>query len=612
MKRALLIASSEFSPDSGIEPLRFPVNDVDAMETVLRAEDFGFEVNKLLNESHSIVQERLNEWFAKANYDDFLLIYFSGHGLLSQSRELFLTCANTRVTRLHSTGLKYSYLTDLVREYGSQTVAIFLDCCYAGRAIVGARTQTKGAIEAQVAAAVTEPGYGIFFLGASGKNQIAEEREVDGHGRFTQQIIVGLSSGDADIDGDGSITANELATFVKRKLRSLSADQEPIEGGAYQGEMVLGNNRRKKLQLTLKAIGDHIERTKGVFRRETFRKIEDYLEELSGREGDLKEILADPRYIALSRYAVEGAKLEEVVAVFLVPTAFSVRHDAPYGVVSNISAERKDPTASQMDVSSELISETEKRGSEVPKPIPEVPAGASEPSKAGPKAVKHTPYSTSVALSLAGASGAVIGYAASLPLGAFVIPSTTIEFASVAVILFAAVGAIGGQLRKHISQTETQAITLPMLLAALWLGTLIDTNHSHAILPAIVSSLFGVIGIRVALQLAGKWTSKSRGGEKGPIAIWKAELIKHRGWWFIIRVRSGNETHRIEYIRGFIYGQLCLDGDTMRRFWSTGQHRHSFMIVPYTNKFQIVYKFGSNGISDIILSVDEDVILSSE
>jgi hypothetical protein len=48
MKRAILIASSDFPDDPGIEPLRFPVNDVNAVESTLRRDDFGFEVQKFI------------------------------------------------------------------------------------------------------------------------------------------------------------------------------------------------------------------------------------------------------------------------------------------------------------------------------------------------------------------------------------------------------------------------------------------------------------------------------------------------------------------------------------------------------------------------------------
>jgi hypothetical protein len=314
MRRAILIASSDFPADSGIERLRFPVNDVNAMETTLSGADFGFEVRKIINENNLAVMEQLEAWISKADYEDLVLIYFSGHGKLNRARELFLSCANTKESSLNATALKYKWIMDVVNDHSLQRVAVILDCCYAGRAIAGSRGTARGAIEEQVRTAVTE-GHGHFFLGASGANQTAEERELDGHGRFTKQILEGLSSGDADIDGDGNISAKDLSSYVKRELRRQNASQEPIEGGGYQGELILGSNRRRQLKAAVSTIEISLANNKNSFTRETFRKIEDYLDGIKN-ESELTSIIDDSRYLILKKYSSEDANVEEVARAF--------------------------------------------------------------------------------------------------------------------------------------------------------------------------------------------------------------------------------------------------------------------------------------------------------
>jgi hypothetical protein len=295
------------------------------MGRTLRADDFGFEVEILVNATSSAALQALDQWISKADYDDLVLIYFSGHGKLSRARELFLTCANTNSKNLISTALKYAQLTELIRESSLQKVAIILDCCYAGRAIEGGRGDPRGAVEQQVCAAVeASPGSGIFFLGASGKNQTAEEREIDGHGRFTKHIIEGLSSGDADIDNDGNISAKDLATYVKQRLRS--ASQEPIEGGAYQGELILGGNRRTQLTAFVSTIRASLQNNRDeYFSRETFRRIEDYLDQIMDGT-DVRSVVEDSKYLILKRYSAKKANLEEVAKAFWSPP---VRADLP-------------------------------------------------------------------------------------------------------------------------------------------------------------------------------------------------------------------------------------------------------------------------------------------
>jgi len=317
MKRAMLIGSSAFSPDSGIEPLRFPLNDVEAMERLLRSDGFDFDVHKLVNVTNSEALNEIDHWISKAAYDDLVLIYFSGHGMLNRARELFLTCANTKKANLISTALKYAQVTELIREGSLQKVAIILDCCYAGHAIPGSRGDAGGVIEQGVIGAVEAAGSGIFFLGASGRNQTADEREEDGHGRFTKQVIKGLSSGDADVGNDGHISAKDLATYVKRCLRQEGANYEPIEGGAYQGELILGSNRRKQVKAALEKIRARIEERKPDFRKITFRKIEDYIDQID--VNNRLDALNDPLFAVLHKFAHHEANAEDVASAFWEP-----------------------------------------------------------------------------------------------------------------------------------------------------------------------------------------------------------------------------------------------------------------------------------------------------
>jgi hypothetical protein len=315
VKRALLIASSEFSTDSGIEPLRFPLNDINAMAKTLGSHDFGFKVQKVVNEPASAAMRAIEEGISSSDYDDLLLIYFSGHGKLNRARDLFLSCADTDATRIHSTAIGYKWIIDVIQDHSLQKVAIILDCCYAGRAVAGSRGDTKGAIEEQVRAAVADPGSGIFFLGASGGNQTAEERESDGYGRFTKHIIEGLATGNADIDDDGSISARDLSTYVKRQLRRENAAQEPIEGGAFQGELIFGSNRRKQVEATISKVQARLLHDKNHFNKATFRKIEDYIDEVDVHSA-IDHIINDRRYLLLKQYSSNLANVEQLAEAF--------------------------------------------------------------------------------------------------------------------------------------------------------------------------------------------------------------------------------------------------------------------------------------------------------
>jgi hypothetical protein len=311
VKRAILIGSAKFDPDSGIEPLRFPEKDVTALEAVLRTEDFGFDpIIKLIDEPHYTVTERLDEVMSESNFDDFIVFYFSGHGKINAQGELFLSCRNTKESRLNATGLKYKHIMELVEAHGKDRVAIILDCCYAGRAVSG----LKGSVQEQVKSAL-DTGRGIFLLGASGATQTAQERELDGNGIFTKQIIEGLSTGAADIDNDGLISLNDLAKYVRDEFRRKKIGQDPISAGMTRNDdLFLGTNRRIVHAKAIAAIKEKIDGARTQFSKITYRAIEDYVEEIEKRT-DIGNVDQEPRFQKLCAFAT-GASIEEVILAF--------------------------------------------------------------------------------------------------------------------------------------------------------------------------------------------------------------------------------------------------------------------------------------------------------
>src|ERR1051325_7629304 len=343
MRRALLIASANFDADSGITPLRFPGRDIAAIAKVLRSDDFAFEVQTLEDQPKSVVLRTLDAWMRTQYFDDLHLIYFSGHGLLNRTRELFLTCRDTKTEDLNVSGVKYEHIAELISEHSIQKVAVILDCCYAGKAVIGGKSTEKGVVEEQVRSAISDTGRGsghgrgIFVLGASGASQTAEEREGDGHGWLTKHIIEGLETGAADIDDDGEISATDLATYVKRELRRQGADQEPIERRSFQGELILGSNRRKKFLLSVTAIQKALDFNRSNhFQIQTFRDIEDYLREIVQPTQNIEDVLSDERFMGLRSYSLgEMGSIERIVRGFLFLQMSSAAHGSrPAGAQS--------------------------------------------------------------------------------------------------------------------------------------------------------------------------------------------------------------------------------------------------------------------------------------
>src|SRR3712207_5691851 len=102
-RRALLVATGAYA-DPGLAALRAPTGDVDALAAVLQDGLIGeFDVTRLVDRPTEELKMRIESFFADARRDDLLLLYFSCHGVLSQSRRFYFATATTALDVLRAT-----------------------------------------------------------------------------------------------------------------------------------------------------------------------------------------------------------------------------------------------------------------------------------------------------------------------------------------------------------------------------------------------------------------------------------------------------------------------------------------------------------------------------
>ena len=129
----------------------------------------------------------------------------------------------------------------------SRRQVLILDCCHSGAFARGA----KGAAGASIGTAVAFEGTGYprVVLTASDSTQYAwEGDQVVGQAEnsvFTHYLIQGLRTGEADANGDGRISLDELYEYVHREVVNESPRQTPGKWSYKQeGEIVIARNPR--------------------------------------------------------------------------------------------------------------------------------------------------------------------------------------------------------------------------------------------------------------------------------------------------------------------------------------------------------------------------------
>ena len=81
---AILIGNSEYPEEPALNDLRCPEQDVDDFASVLEDPELGafVKVQKVKNQSHHSVLDKIYDLLNQAGREDLVLIYFSGHGEL--------------------------------------------------------------------------------------------------------------------------------------------------------------------------------------------------------------------------------------------------------------------------------------------------------------------------------------------------------------------------------------------------------------------------------------------------------------------------------------------------------------------------------------------------
>lgn len=225
---ALLVGTSEYK-DPALTKLIAPPSDV-AMLAQLLAEIAEFDsVVTAINERWATIHETIADFFADKKPDDTLLLYYSGHGLVDEWGSLHLLMSDSRRVRLSGSAIPNRFIAEQMDHSLSQRQLLILDCCYSGAFAQGAKA-TLGAT------AITEDtfagsGRARVVLTASSATQIALDGDhVIGEASnslFTRFLLDGLRTGEADLNDDGWISADEWYQYAYNQVVESGADQKP-------------------------------------------------------------------------------------------------------------------------------------------------------------------------------------------------------------------------------------------------------------------------------------------------------------------------------------------------------------------------------------------------
>jgi tetratricopeptide (TPR) repeat protein len=242
---ALVIGIAHYANLPESAQLQYPDRDAQSIYTTLISQQGGeFPANHVhvltgAQATRANILQELEGWLsAVTGPNDRVLIYFAGHGFMSGGKG-YLAPYDIDLHNIAGTAIAMDMVGTLIgTKIQGKWKVLLTDACHSG-----AITPETDPI--QVNHMLLDLHQSIFSLTASrDREQSFESAEQGGgHGIFTYYVVRGLA-GAADANGDGVVTADELAEYVHSNVRDATGGrQNPTsERGSFDSNMVLAFN----------------------------------------------------------------------------------------------------------------------------------------------------------------------------------------------------------------------------------------------------------------------------------------------------------------------------------------------------------------------------------
>ena len=226
-KVALLIGVSEY--EVGLNPLPAAVKDVVALERILKDSEMGDfdEVKILTNPDPQAMRSEVETLFSGRSKDDFVLLFFSGHGIKDDSNNLYFA---TRITKksekgdlIRSTAVEARFVHEVMNNSRAKRQAIILDCCFSGAFDPNLLSKDDGSVDLQGQLGAE----GRVVLTSSSSTQYSFEQQGSDLSLYTRYLIEGIETGAGDRDEDGKISMKELHEYATSKVQETAPSMTP-------------------------------------------------------------------------------------------------------------------------------------------------------------------------------------------------------------------------------------------------------------------------------------------------------------------------------------------------------------------------------------------------
>jgi tetratricopeptide (TPR) repeat protein len=239
---ALVVGIAKYKNLPAKAQLDYAERDAESVYSVLINPEGGNfraeNVHRLIGPKATLanLKQELEVWLPSvAKEPDRVVIYFAGHGFISGARA-FLAPYDIDPSNVGASGYPMDTLGAVAgSKIKAKWKVLLTDSCHSGAISPDSEL-------AQVNKSLLDLSRSMFSLTASRDREKSFESKNwgDGHGIFTYYVVKGLE-GEADESGDGIVTADELAEYVRRNVREVTQGQQnpTSDRGSFDPNMIL-------------------------------------------------------------------------------------------------------------------------------------------------------------------------------------------------------------------------------------------------------------------------------------------------------------------------------------------------------------------------------------
>lgn len=230
-QRLATIISYTHYQDNALRPFNLLEPDIDALVTTLLDPDIGNfdEVETFVDRPAGEVLNYLAGLFKYRKPYDLICVYYVGLALIDRDGQVYLATIDSDLLSLADSAIPAAELNGWMdRSFSRQQILIF-DSYFLRVNIAGDQAMVLEGLDP--VEAFRGKGYWRLVISSSAKALPLQKENLvlanSSSPSFTDLIIRGLETGEADIDKDGLIGLRELYTYLKQEMQRRRMSQKP-------------------------------------------------------------------------------------------------------------------------------------------------------------------------------------------------------------------------------------------------------------------------------------------------------------------------------------------------------------------------------------------------